>query len=62
MTTSDINDKRDSYKEKIVKILNIESITEDDLKYMINRIIKTQKLYQYMIKFVLDKVDTNAFK
>ena len=62
MTNSDINIKRDAYKEKIIKMLNVENINDEDLRYMINRIIKIQKLYQYMINFVLGKVDTNSFK
>jgi hypothetical protein len=61
MTTSEIDTKRESYKDKIMKILNPDNMTDEDLKYMINRIIKVQKLYQYMIKFILDKVDTNSF-
>ena len=60
-TTKEIKEKRELYKEKILKILNPEELSINELKNIINKIIKTQKLYQYMIDFILDKAQTNAF-
>lgn len=61
LATAEIKEKRDLYRDKILKILNPESISANELKYMINKIIKTQKLYQYMIDVILEKAKTNAF-
>lgn len=61
-TPKEIKEKRELYKEKILKILKIENLTSNDIKYMVNKIIKTQKLYQYMIDFILEKAQTNAFR
>ena len=62
INTKELQDKRDLYKEKILKILNPDNLSANDLKNIINKIIKTQKLYQYMINYVLEKANTNAFK
>lgn len=62
ITTLELQEKRDLYNEKILKILNPENLSANDLKNMINKIIKTQKMYQYMINFILEKANTNAFK
>ena len=59
--TSDIKEKRTLYKEKILKILKLENADANELKNIINKIIKTQKLYQYMTNYVLEKANTNAF-
>ena len=59
---TELKEKRELYKEKILKILQPENINDDDLKNIINKIIKTQKLYQYMTNFVLENANTNAFK
>ena len=56
--TIEIKEKRELYKEKILKLENVNS---SELKNIINKILKTQKLYQYMINFVLEKANTNAF-
>ena len=58
---TELKEKREQYKNKIIKILNIENPNEEDLKDMINQILKTQKIYQYMINFILEKTNTNTF-
>lgn len=60
-STSETKKKRGLYKEKILKILKPENQNAYELKNMINKIIKTQKLHQYMIDFILEKANTNAF-
>ena len=59
--TIEIKEKRELYKEKILKILELENINTSELKDIINKILKTQKLYQYMTNFILEKANTNAF-
>ena len=61
-STTELNEKRDLYRDKILKILKPESISAYELKNMINKIIKTQKIYRSMIDFILEKANTNAFK
>lgn len=61
-TTTEIKKKRNLYKQKILKILKPENQNTNELKNMINKIIKTQKLYQYMINFILEKAMTNTFE
>ena len=58
---TELKEKREQYQNKIIKILKLENSNEEDIKDMINQIIKTQKIYQYMINFILEKVNTNAF-
>jgi len=58
---TELKEKREQYQNKIIKILNLETPNEEDIKDMINQILKTQKIYQYMINFILEKVNTNAF-
>lgn len=60
-TTPDIKKKRKLYKQKLLKISKLENLSSNDLKNMINKIIKTQKLYQYMIDFILEKANTSTF-
>jgi len=62
ITTTELQEKRTLYKEKIIKILNPENQNANELKNIINKIIKTKKLYQYMINFILEKANTNSFK
>ena len=58
----EITEKKEAYKNKIIKIFNPLNQNPDDLKDMIKQILKIQKLYQSMIKYILDKTNTNAFK
>jgi len=58
---TDMKEKRELYKNKILKILKSEEQNDNELKDIINKIIKTQKLYKYMINYILEKVNTNAF-
>jgi len=62
VTTTELKEKRELYQKEISKIINNENETQDELKNTINEIIKIQKLYQSMIKYILDKTNTNTFK
>ena len=61
-TQKELKEKRELYKEKISKMLTLKYQSANEIKIMINKIIKTQKLYQYMINFILEKAQTNAFR
>ena len=58
---TELQEKREVYKNKILKILKNTTQTSLELKNMINQIIKTQKLYQSMINYILEKTNTNTF-
>lgn len=58
----ELADKKEVYKNKIQKIFNPLNQDSDDLKDTIKKIMKIQKLYQSMIKYILDKTNTNVFK
>ena len=60
-STLELKEKRELYKNKILKILKPDNQNASELKDMVNKIIKTQKLYQYMINYILEKINTNAF-
>ena len=61
-TELEITEKREVYKNKIMKIFNPLNQNPDDLKNIINRIIKIQKIYQSIIKQIIEKTNTNKFK
>ena len=58
----ELSEKKEAYKNKIVKIFNPLNQDSDDLNDMIKKIIKIQKLYQSMIKHILEKTNTSVFK
>ena len=53
--------KRELYKEKILKVFEEENLNSNEIKNIINKIIKIQKLYQYMINYILENAKTNTF-
>lgn len=59
---SSLKEKRDEYFKKIKKYLDFDDLDERKIKYLVDEIIKTQKLYAGMIKYTLDRLDTNLFK
>ncbi len=59
---SDINSKREAYGIKIKKILKEDFISEMDLKIMINKIIKVQKIYTSIIKKLLEEQSSSTFQ
>lgn len=57
-----LKEKRDVYFKKIKKELNFDEIDDRKLKGFVDEIIKVQKLHFGMIKYTLDRLDTNLFK
>ena len=58
----EIQVKRETYKNKIVKTFKGEFISPLELKNMVNNIIKTQKLYRSTTNYTLNKLETNTFE
>ena len=58
----EMSEKKEEYKNKIIKIFNPMNEDADDLKDIIKEIIKIQKLYHSVNKHILEKVNTNMFK
>lgn len=61
-TEQELTEKKEAYKNKIIKTLNPLNQNTEELKDIIKNIIKIQKLYQSVIKQILEKTNTNAFK
>ncbi len=57
-----LKEKRDVYFKKIKKELNFDEIDDRKVKGFVDEIIKVQKLHFGMIKYTLDRLDTNLFK
>lgn len=62
LTYSEMQVRREKYNDKILKLLKSYNLTQLELKYMVNEVLKIQKLYHSMIKHVLDKLDSNTFE
>ena len=58
----DLQVKKQTYKNKILKILNTDVLTPNTLKIIITQIIKVQRKYQSIVKFILEKLETNTFQ
>lgn len=54
--------KRESYKNKILKCFKTEALTALELKNMVNNILKKQRVYRSVNKYILNKLDTNTFE
>lgn len=57
-----LKEKRIAYSNKIKKNLDYDDFDDRKLKSISEEIIKTQRLYLGMIKYTLEKIDTNLFK
>lgn len=58
----DLQKKKDTYTKRILKYIKYNDLSAQDLKKLITNIIKVQKTYQGMIKFIQSKIDTNMFE
>ena len=58
----DIQSKRDAYINKILKTGTSLEIANDDLKSVVNEILKVQRLHSGMIRYSLTKVNTTMFE
>ena len=58
----DLQVKKQTYKNKIVKTLSGTPLTPNLLKTMITQLIKTQRKHNSMTKYVLEKLETSIFE
>lgn len=57
----DLQKKKDTYNKRILKYIKFNDLTQQDLKKLITNILKVQKTYSGMIKFIQSKIETNMF-
>ena len=60
LVLDDLQVKKQTYKNKILKTLSIP-FSQKELDKIVNTIIKTQKKYKSMIKYILEKLETELF-
>ncbi len=58
----DLTKKKDTYNKRILKYIKFNDMSQQDLKKLITNILKTQKTYTGMIKFIQSKIETNMFE
>ena len=58
----DLQKKKDTYNKRILKYIKFNDLSQQDLKKIITNILKTQKTYSGMIKFIQSKIETNMFE
>lgn len=56
-----IDERRETYLDKLNKYVKLE-ISDKDMKALLTNIIKIEKKYNSMIKFLLDKLSTGMFE
>lgn len=57
----DLTKKKDTYNKRILKYIKFNDLSQKDLKKLITNLIKVQRTYAGMIKFVQSKIETNMF-
>jgi len=62
LVDEDLQTKRESYTNKILKLMGRNHYSDTMLKEVVQDIIKTQKKYSAMIRYSFDKLDTNMFE
>lgn len=62
LVDEDLQTKRESYKNKIVRHLGNNAYSESMLKKIVQDIVRTQKKYSSIIKYSFEKLDTNMFE
>lgn len=61
ISIEDLEKKKDTYTKKILKYLKYNDIPAKELKAMVTNIIKVQRSYASMMKFLFNKLDTGMF-
>ena len=57
----DIEKKKETYTKKILRYLKYDNLPAKELKAMVTNIIKVQKSYGSMMKFLFNKLDSGMF-
>lgn len=58
----DLQKKKETYNKRILKYIKFNDLSQQDIKKLITNIMKTQKTYSGMIKFIQSKINTNMFE
>lgn len=58
----DLQLKKDTYNKRILKYIKFNDLSAQDLKAMIIKILKIQRKYNGMLKFLLNKLSTGMFE
>lgn len=58
----DLDKKKETYNKRILKYIKFNDMSQQDIKKLITNILKTQKTYSGMIKFIQSKIETNMFE
>ncbi len=62
ISIEDLEKKKDTYTKKILKYLKYNDLPQKEMKAMVTNIIKVQRSYASMMKFLFNKLDTGMFK
>lgn len=57
----DLTKKKDTYNKRILKYIKFNDLSQKDLKKLITNLIKVQRTYAGMVKFIQSKIETNMF-
>lgn len=57
----DLEKKKDTYTKKILRYLKYNDLPQKEMKAMVTNIIKVQRSYASMMKFLFNKLDTGMF-
>ena len=58
----DLQKKKETYNRRILKYIKFNDLSQQDIKKLITNIMKNQKTYSGMIKFIQSKINTNMFE
>lgn len=58
----DLQKKKETYNKRILKYIKFNDLSQQDIKKLITNIMKVQKTYSGMIKFIQTKINTNMFE
>lgn len=58
----DLEEKKKRYKDKLLEYLNTNYLTDKDIDNLVSKIIKITKTYNSMLKYSLEKMETNLFE
>ena len=59
---NDLDKKKDSYQKKIIKYMKYTDLSSKDMKTMVQDVLKVQKSYASMMKFLFEKLDGGMFE
>lgn len=62
LNIDDLEKKKDTYTKKILRYLKYNDLPQKEMKAMVTNIIKVQRSYASMMKFLFNKLDTGMFK